>query len=67
VFGPGRADDFCSFNSVWSMHPGGANFLFTDGHVSFLSHAVAEPLPGGSKSVLQALVSRNGGEVVPTY
>jgi prepilin-type N-terminal cleavage/methylation domain-containing protein/prepilin-type processing-associated H-X9-DG protein len=67
VFGPGRADDFCSFNSVWSMHPGGANFLFADGHVSSLSHGVTAPLPGGPKSVLEALVSRNGGEVLPAY
>src|SRR5262245_25343677 len=67
VFGPGRVNNYCSFNSVWSMHPGGANFLFADGHVSFLTYNVTSSLPDGSKSILEAMVSRNGGELIPSY
>ena len=40
-----------------SQHPGGANFLFADGHVTFLAQTV--PL-----NVLQALATTAGGEVV---
>ncbi len=42
-----------------SQHAGGANFLFGDGHVGFLSQTV-------SLTALQALASINGGEVVDT-
>jgi len=66
VFGPGQVDNFCSYNSIWSLHTGGANFLYADGHVSFLTYSVTSPLPDGSKSILEAMVSRNGGEVRPT-
>jgi prepilin-type processing-associated H-X9-DG protein len=40
-----------------SQHPGGANFVFGDGHVGFLSQTVSLP-------VLQSLASIAGGEVV---
>jgi prepilin-type processing-associated H-X9-DG protein/prepilin-type N-terminal cleavage/methylation domain-containing protein len=40
-----------------SGHPGGANFAFADGHVRFLREST-------SLSVLQALSTRAGGEVV---
>ena len=65
VFGPGRADNFCSFNSIWSHHAGGANVALADGSVRFLPHAVTAPLPGGPASVIEALASRAGGEVIP--
>jgi prepilin-type processing-associated H-X9-DG protein len=42
--------------SICSEHPGGANFLFDDGHVQFIS----ETIPRG---VLAALTTRNRGEV----
>jgi prepilin-type N-terminal cleavage/methylation domain-containing protein/prepilin-type processing-associated H-X9-DG protein len=67
VFGPGSPQNFCSFNSVWSMHTGGANFLFVDGHVTFLTYAVTARMPGSNLSILEALVTRNGGEVLPSY
>lgn len=56
TFGPGRTDNRCDRLHFWSMHPAGANFLFADGAVHFLSYS-AEPL-------IMALGSRDGGEVV---
>jgi prepilin-type N-terminal cleavage/methylation domain-containing protein/prepilin-type processing-associated H-X9-DG protein len=57
----GGLDDFSS------RHPGGSNFLFADGHVSFL-RTISGDLPGGgytSDSVaFQALGTRSNGEVV---
>ena len=41
----------------WSRHPGGANFLFGDGHVGFLKSSI-NPAPW------RALATRAGGEVV---
>lgn len=46
--------------SAWtagSMHPGGANVLFADGHVPFLSASIAT-------KVWRALGTRNGQEVI---
>jgi prepilin-type processing-associated H-X9-DG protein len=40
----------------WSLHAGGAHFLFADGSVRFLSYSAAPILP--------ALASRAGGETV---
>lgn len=56
TFGLGRTDNRCDRLHFWSLHPGGANFVFADGAVHFLSYS-AEPL-------IMALGSRNGGEVV---
>ncbi len=55
-FGPGRIENPCDSNHFWSLHPGGANFLFADGSVRFLSYSAAAILP--------ALATRAGGEVV---
>lgn len=54
--GPGRTDNRCDRFHFWSQHPGGANFVFADGAVHFLTYS-AEPL-------MIALGSINGGEVV---
>lgn len=62
-FGPGRIDDFCSFNTVWSLHPGGANFAFADGSVRFLTYRINEPSSVSGVSILEALASRAGGEI----
>jgi prepilin-type N-terminal cleavage/methylation domain-containing protein len=51
---PGSSDDLMHF---WSMHAGGAFFLFVDGSVKFLSYSI-------SHHRFQAAGSRNGGEVV---
>jgi prepilin-type processing-associated H-X9-DG protein len=55
-----------------SMHPAGANFLFSDGSVHFLKNILADgaDLPDGStiytpaQIVFQALATRAGGEVI---
>lgn len=44
-------------NEPYSFHPGGGNFLFGDGHVSFL----AENIP---LMTFAAICTRNGGETV---
>jgi prepilin-type N-terminal cleavage/methylation domain-containing protein/prepilin-type processing-associated H-X9-DG protein len=54
--GPGRTDNRCDRLHFWSLHPGGANFLFADGAIHFPSYS-GEPL-------IMALGSRDGGEVV---
>jgi prepilin-type processing-associated H-X9-DG protein len=46
----------CDMFHFWSWHPGGANFLYADGSVHFLSYA--------ADSVLPAMGTRDGGEVV---
>jgi prepilin-type processing-associated H-X9-DG protein len=56
TFGPGRMDNPCDRFHLWSLHPGGANFLFADASARFLPYS-AEPL-------MMALGSRSGGEVV---
>lgn len=56
VFGPGRVDNPCDRYHFWSLHPGGANFLFADGSARWLSYS-AQPL-------IVPLATRNGGETV---
>jgi prepilin-type N-terminal cleavage/methylation domain-containing protein/prepilin-type processing-associated H-X9-DG protein len=54
----------CAFNAPWSPHTGGANFLFTDGHVIFLNYSAGTTLTATGNSLLQALATRSGSEVV---
>jgi prepilin-type processing-associated H-X9-DG protein len=53
----GNIHEFCSLSHFWSLHPGGANWGFADGSVRFIRYSVEQ-------SILPALASRNGGEVV---
>ncbi len=55
-FGPGQLRNPCDRLHFWSLHPGGANFLFCDGSVHFL--------PYSAKEIMPALGTRAGGEVV---
>jgi prepilin-type N-terminal cleavage/methylation domain-containing protein/prepilin-type processing-associated H-X9-DG protein len=55
-FTPGRIDNICDMLHFWSLHSGGANFLFADGSVHFVSYSTDGILPG--------LATRAGGEVV---
>jgi prepilin-type processing-associated H-X9-DG protein/prepilin-type N-terminal cleavage/methylation domain-containing protein len=62
----GGLDDFSS------LHPGGANFVFCDGSVRFIKSVVRDSgqAPRGdtiyspTSLILQALTTRNGGEVI---
>ncbi len=53
---PGRLDNQCDALHFWSLHPGGANFLFADGSVRFLAYS--------ADAVMPALATRAGGEAV---
>ena len=52
-----NADDIYEPSGVYSHHPGGANFLFCDGHISFLSETIKQ-------ETLDALTTRNWGEII---
>ncbi|MCA9102916.1 MAG: DUF1559 domain-containing protein [Pirellulales bacterium] len=45
---------------VRSRHPGGAQFVFADGHVSFVNEGIAQ-------ATIVALTTRDGGEVIGDY
>jgi prepilin-type processing-associated H-X9-DG protein len=55
-FQAGSYANQCDYLHFWSLHPGGANFLFADGAVHFLGYE--------SDSILPALATRSGGENV---
>lgn len=65
-FGPASTTNQCAFNSVSSFHPGGANFLFGDGSVRFLTYSVNQFMRGyvPPTTLLEALITRDGGEPV---
>jgi prepilin-type processing-associated H-X9-DG protein len=56
MFVPAKLADQCAMFHFWSPHPNGANFLFADGSVRFLSYS--------ADSILPALATRAGGETV---
>jgi prepilin-type N-terminal cleavage/methylation domain-containing protein/prepilin-type processing-associated H-X9-DG protein len=56
LYGPGRLENPCDRNHFWSLHRGGANFLFADGSVRFIGHSARDIVP--------ALSTRAAGEVV---
>lgn len=56
AFGPGRTGNPCDRYHFWSLHSGGANFLYVDGSVRFLKHS--------ANDILEALATRSGNEVV---
>ena len=55
----------------WSLHQGGGLWLFADGHTAVITYAAgtasAGVVGGVPVTVLEALASRAGGEVVPDY
>jgi prepilin-type N-terminal cleavage/methylation domain-containing protein/prepilin-type processing-associated H-X9-DG protein len=54
-FQAGQRDNQCDQFHFWSLHPGGAHFVFGDGSVRFLTY--------DADSLLPALATRAGGEV----
>lgn len=52
----GQLTNQCDLLHFWSLHPGGAYFLFADGSVHFLTYSVDPLMP--------ALATRAGGETV---
>lgn len=61
-FKPGDVQDNCAFQSLWSNHTGGANFLMGDGSVRTLAYHVSK-VKCGTTTLLEALTSRAGKEV----
>jgi prepilin-type processing-associated H-X9-DG protein/prepilin-type N-terminal cleavage/methylation domain-containing protein len=55
-FGPGRPGNPCDRHHFWSLHPGGANFLFADGAVRVLRY--------GAHDSVVAMTSLDGGEAI---
>jgi hypothetical protein len=52
-----KPDNVCSQSHHWSMHSGGANWAIGDGSVRFIRYAAGQ-------TVIPAMASRNGGEVI---
>ena len=55
-YGPGSVTNDCDTFHFWSLHIGGAHFLFCDGSVHFLRYSAAPILP--------ALATRADGDIV---
>jgi len=47
-------------DEIFSFHTAGAHVVFGDGHVQFITDSI-------NPAVMAMLVSRNGGEVIPSY
>ena len=56
LFSPGSLTNNCDAHHFWSLHTGGANWVFADGSVHFISYAASLIIP--------QLATRNGGEII---
>jgi prepilin-type processing-associated H-X9-DG protein len=54
-----KLTDKCAALQYWSLHSGGANFVFCDGSVHFITY--------GSDTVLYSLATRAGVETLTEY
>jgi prepilin-type N-terminal cleavage/methylation domain-containing protein/prepilin-type processing-associated H-X9-DG protein len=59
-FTQGNVNNPCDQFHFWSMHTAGANFLFADGSVKFMTY-------GTGNNVMQALATRAKGDIVPNF
>jgi prepilin-type processing-associated H-X9-DG protein len=62
----GNVQDNCTFNSLSSFHSGGGNFCMADGSVRTIAYDIAHVMCG-STTLLEALASRNGAEVISDF
>ncbi len=62
----GNVRDNCAFHSLWSNHQAGANFLFGDGSVRMISYEMSR-VKVGKITLMEALATRSGGEVLPEF
>ena len=63
---PGNVLDNCSFNALWSFHASGGHFCMGDGSVRPIGYAAGTQAVGNT-TLLEALASRSGGEVVSDF
>ena len=63
IYRPGRVDDNCAFNAIWALHAPGGNFCMGDGSVRTITYQAGNQ-PLGSVTLLEALASKSGNEVV---
>jgi prepilin-type processing-associated H-X9-DG protein len=56
-FGINRPGVYFDYPAPRSMHSGGANFVYADGHVSFVNDSIPQ-------ATLKALTTRKGEEVI---
>ena len=54
LYAAGKVIDPCDAHHFWSLHPGGAQWVFADGSVRFLPYSAVDVLP--------ALATRAGGD-----
>jgi len=66
---PGKLNDPQNLERYhyWSLHPNGGNWLFADGGVRYITYAAGTQTIANGVTILEALASRAGGEVVGNY
>ena len=63
IYKPGTIQDNCAFNGLWANHWQGGNFCMGDGSVRTIAYTTGNQSVGVA-SLIEALASRNGGELV---